>query len=91
MKDTKEFLKNAVDTVKSVAAYRGGFVTEKEMAEKAGISSEQLYVYLEGKVKVPEGLVSKLLSAYDIQLKMVRVIQEVDIDLPPDDELDEGV
>jgi transcriptional regulator with XRE-family HTH domain len=79
-----EFLQSAINTIKLSNARRGRDITEEEIAQKAGLSKEQLRAFLMGEEKIPDDLDTKLLSLYGIKRRTIQFIDPVPPDMLPD-------
>ena len=88
MENSKEGLTRAIEIIKARAMITGNLVTVEEIAQKLSLSRDELIEYLEGSVKIADGVVPKLLSSYGIKSRQFEFRVDLDIDDPNDDEED---
>jgi transcriptional regulator with XRE-family HTH domain len=88
METKREALKGAVTSIKTHGVRKGITITEEEMAEKAGLSGEQLQAYLDGRDEVPADLPTRLRSAYNIRIGHVQLssVKQLPFLRQPEDE-----
>lgn len=66
-------LEASISIIKAAGVTKGIRITEEEMAQKIGISKEQIHAYLNGEDQTPDDLAYRLQSAYQNLLDTVQL------------------
>lgn len=69
----RKSLEACISIIKENGRANGETITEEDMANQIGISTEQIYAWLKGEVPTPADLTGRLLSAYQPLLDAVRM------------------
>jgi len=88
MENNKDDLQRLIVGIKNYAVFNGYVVTDENIADKLGISKEDLHAYESGKCAMPGGIIDALRSAYGIQSKPIEHITERTLNIPDDEDDD---